>query len=300
MVDLPKLRKMKNLLLGLMALCLVETAHAQQFSFQMFFSDAIGNKDTLTLGYDVLATDTIDAAFGEVNMIGVPLDTSLDVRITNEWMYRSTLDFPGIFHTKKQITFYDCHDWSGLQTIDILTKHWPVTVSWDNTLFMDNCRNGSLFASINPGGWFDTGSPSDLWRQVLNENGSVTFTSNNNEGFSEYYSYINETGDTIPVFWQIFSDSTILYLGMNEFTADRQKAVISPNPTTDIISIRIPSQFGNAISVEIFSSTGNLVLLTTKITDINIAGFERGLYLVVVTNAIGEIISARMIKEVFK
>jgi hypothetical protein len=58
--------------------------YGQQFSFQMFFTDAAGNKDTITLGYDLAATDSIDAAFGEINILSVTRDTVFDVRISNE------------------------------------------------------------------------------------------------------------------------------------------------------------------------------------------------------------------------
>jgi hypothetical protein len=288
---------MKNILLIIMMLCLLETANSQEFSFQMFFSDAIGNKDTITLGYDALATDDIDAAFGEVNLITLPLDTTLDVRVTNEWQNRNHLGIPGTFHTKKQITFYECNPFSNLQTLDIYTKHWPVKVSWDSTLFNGFCLKGSVFTSQTPGGWWDTGCPSDLWRQELVHKGEVTFTSNFQQWFEPYFSYINDSNDTIPVFWQIFADTTILYVGANDFTTDRQQAVISPNPAMDKFTIQVPAQFGIIVSVEIFSSTGKLVLKTTKTNDINSIGFERGLYLVTVTNSLGGKLAARMIRK---
>jgi hypothetical protein len=281
---------MKNLLLIIMTLCLIDTANSQEFSFQMFFSDAIGNKDTITFGYDSSATDTIDAVFGEVDIIDVPFDTSLDVRVTNEWQNRNHLGIPGSFHTKKQIT-----PKGSINSLDIITKYWPVTASWDTALFIEYERKGSVITSLTPGGWWDTGSPSDLWRQELLRSGTVMFTSNFQHWFEPYFSYINDSNDTIPVFWQIFADTTFLYVGVNELTTDRQKAVIFPNPAMDKFNIRVPAQFGEIFSIEMFSSAGKLVLKTTKTTDINIIGFERGLYLVTATNGDGEKISARMI-----
>lgn len=261
------------------------TVYGQQFSFQMLFTDAIGNKDTITLGYDLTATDSIDASFSEVNIISVPLDTSFDVRVTNEWYRRNYFGSPGTFHTKKQITFYNCTFTPfNLQTIDIYTKHWPVTVTWNNSLFNDTCRNGSVFTSVNPGGWWDTGSPSDLWRQVLLTNDSATFTSNNSGGFNNNYGYINSAGDTIPVFWQSFADSSLLSTGINELTTNKNSITIFPNPTSDFVTVGINKSFGEINRVEFYNSFGQVVLLSKQLNNIDIAELQSGLYFIKVTN----------------
>ena len=43
-----------------------------------------------------------------------------------------------------------------------MAKQWPVTASWDATLFEALCIEGSFLTSITPNGWWDVGSPSDL------------------------------------------------------------------------------------------------------------------------------------------
>ncbi len=90
---------MKKLLTITIILCLLSAAQGQSFSFQLFFSDAQGNRDTIILGTDDLATDTIDTALGEVNIIGLPIDSGLDIRITDEWRNRNWNQIPGTFHT---------------------------------------------------------------------------------------------------------------------------------------------------------------------------------------------------------
>lgn len=86
---------MKKLLTITIILCFISAAQGQSFLFQLFFLDAQGNRDTIILGTDDLATDTIDTALGEVNIIGVPIDTGLDIRITDEWRnyYKPSLGF---------------------------------------------------------------------------------------------------------------------------------------------------------------------------------------------------------------
>src|SRR5690554_936883 len=52
-----------------------------EFEFELYFEDAAGNKDTITLGYDENATDSVDIAFGEANLAGQLWGEDLDVRI---------------------------------------------------------------------------------------------------------------------------------------------------------------------------------------------------------------------------
>ena len=95
---------------------------AQEFSFPILFSDAIGHRDTIILGYDSIATSDLDSLFDGQNIISRPWDTTLDVRITDEYYYRNYENRPGTFHTKKQIFKFLCHN--GLNdviTIDIHT-----------------------------------------------------------------------------------------------------------------------------------------------------------------------------------
>lgn len=289
---------MKKILLIIATIFTLTTAQGQQFSFQMFFSDAIGNKDTITLGYDLLATDSIDIAFGETNIISTQFGSGLDVRITNEWRNRVWFNRPGTYHTKKQIIFGDCskYAYDNVQSIDIYTKNWPVTVAWDKTLFSDSCRIGSVFTSVNPGGWWDTGSPSDLGRIALSQNKSVTFSSNTFREYNESYGYIKAT-DTIPVFWQAFADISLLYSSLSKMKKTNNELKVFPNPSKDNFSIQVPEEYGAIKSVQIFSTLGLLTMTTNKAFDIDISQLNKGLYLIVITNDIGEKRLTRIMKE---
>jgi len=95
-----------------------------------------------------------------------------------------------------------------------------------------------VFTSVHPGGWWDTRSSSDLWISELNGTNQVTFTSNYTIGqFNNNYADINNQNDTIPVFWQAFGDSSLLFLGVKEF---KQNEIISiyPNPSSNFINIK--------------------------------------------------------------
>ncbi len=51
----------------LFIISLFSICKAQEFSFQLKFIDAIGNTDSVTLGYDLTATNAIDPEFAESN-----------------------------------------------------------------------------------------------------------------------------------------------------------------------------------------------------------------------------------------
>ena len=283
-------------IIPIMLLCLI--AKGQQFSTQIFFTDSMGNRDSITVGYDSLATDSIDAIFGEVNIIEWEIREGLDVRITNEWINRTHWNSqPGTYHTKKQIYSYDCTEFfsNSYLTIDIHTDHWPVTATWDHTVFEDSCREGSFFTSITPGGWWDTESPSDLGQQILVDRDSVTFISNHMGSFNELYSY-KEGINVIPAFWLALGQKN-LFTSTHDPQQSDEGLALFPNPTSDHFSIQIPQGFGAIESVQLFSTLGNLVTSTKETQDIDISQISSGLYVVVIKNKSGRKLSARIIKN---
>lgn len=274
-------------------LLLSQIAIGQEFSFKMYFEDAIGNKDTLELGYDVNATDTIDAIFGEINIIGIPFDSVFDIRISDAYWNNNV----GTFQTKKQIVqSNNCRALSFI-TIDLKCNNWPVTATWDNSVFSDTCRNGSVFTSVHPGGWWDTGSPSDLWRAELLNTNQVTFTSNYFSGqFDEYYAYVNDQNDTIPVFWQAFGDSTILMVGMEEFITNNEINVF-PNPAINYTTIQFVNQDLKIENVQVLNINGASQPITVTGKNIDLTKVPTGLYFIQLTTSNGETITRKIIKN---
>jgi hypothetical protein len=144
-----------NRIILFLTLALAAGAHAQEeFSFQLYFEDAMGNKDTVTIGYDPAATDSIDPQFGEVNIISQPWGNSLDVRIGDktyegppwnfDWLTQNT------YLTKKQIlssvycnSFEKKSSWISIQ---FDTDYLPIRIKWNGSNFIDDCRSeSSLF-----------------------------------------------------------------------------------------------------------------------------------------------------------
>jgi hypothetical protein len=248
------------------------------------------------LGYDMTATDTLDGSFGETNIIGTPWNNGLDVRITNEWNNRFYLSSPGTWHTKKQIEKNNCGSWFTVNGIDIKTNHWPVIVTWDSALFNDICRNGSVFTGIPPGGWWDVGCPSSLYRAELFHEDAETFTTNiTSGGVNTNYAYINSSGDTISMFWQIFADSTLLTASIQEVGTEDQLKVF-PDPASDHLNIELPATFGKKYSVQLISSLGQIISTETD-AEIDLQFLPSGVYFVLVTNEKGERLRAKVLKE---
>jgi hypothetical protein len=286
---------MKQLYSLFCMLALSQFTWAQEFSFQMYFEDSAGNKDTLTIGYDVNGTDSIDAVFGESNIISTPLSQGLDVRISNEW-YNRYRSLEGTFHTKKQITQITEKHGNRI-CIDIFTQHWPVTATWDSIQFNNSARNGSLFTSINPGGWWDTGSPSDLYRADFKFTERVTFTSNHDAGyFNENYAYINNNNDTIPVFWLAFGDSAAFSTGIKR--PERQDDIkIYPNPTSNYLTIQSANPNLRIKEFRLFEPLGKEYLLELTDDQVNLNSISEGMYFLRITLQSGQIVMKKIIKK---
>ena len=269
----------KNLLFLILSFSL--GAKAQQFSFQMYFKDAIGNRDTLTLGYDTAATKIIEAAFGEVNIIGVPLDSIFEVRITDESVWGGQQQ--GTFHTKKQITYYNCDSpLYNIQSIDIKAKHWPVTATWNKAIFNDSCRDWSYFSSFIG----DLGGSSNLGMARLANKDSVIFTTNADPGWFGFFYYVNNANDTISVFLQSFADSITAIQSLNEL-AKTKGIKVFPNPSTNSISVSLDENFAASNTICLYNIYGQLVLSTSQKENIDVANLPTGLYLVRVADKYG-------------
>jgi hypothetical protein len=288
---------MKLLILFLL-ISFSSTSFCQQFSFQIFFKDAFGNKDTITLGYDEGATDSIDTAFGEVNIIQNPRDTAFDVRISNEFKNRRYYQTWGSYHTKKQIVGYDCTNFSfdRTQVIDIFAKHWPVTATWDSLLFDDHCRKGSFMTSINPGGWWDVRSQSNLYILEFSEKDSVTFTSNINPWYNESYGYIDGL-DTVSVFWQVIGSTSILEIATKEQSEQLNAINIFPNPFSN--QLTFSAQTNDEILISIYNINGQKISQEkfTNYTSIDTERFPKGIYIYKLSDSNGKTKCGKMIKQ---
>jgi hypothetical protein len=71
---------------------IMKMAATQEYSFPLYFEDAVGNKDTLNFGFDQSASFGVDENLGEANIIGQPYDSTFFVFFTDAATY-DELDF---------------------------------------------------------------------------------------------------------------------------------------------------------------------------------------------------------------
>ncbi|HRO75163.1 MAG TPA: T9SS type A sorting domain-containing protein [Crocinitomicaceae bacterium] len=237
-----------NVKLFFLGLLFVGIVSAQEeFSFQLYFEDAIGNRDTITLGYDPLATDTIDVAFGEENILNQPWsDSTLDVRITDkmptilyDWLGQET------FRTKKQIVESYCMttSWEGRRVfVDVKNAVFPITMSFDTQLYQDSCVHGSTMDVLDPELHIDPveGPPEYFFDWIFYKknwnNGHYTPYSRN---VSEYSELIYKDVDDKHIFTYLITLQDNRWVTLNSNDLPKENFQIYPNPTTDIVTIDI-------------------------------------------------------------
>jgi len=85
--------------------------------------------------------------------------------------------------------------------------------------------------------------------------------------------------------------------GNSENTKYPRSLSLSPNPTTGPIHMQFPQTFGQAKTLEIYNSLGQLLTRQTGETHLDISCYVAGLYFVIATNDKGETLSAKVVKE---
>ena len=264
--------------LGILVFLSAGLLNGQAFDFPLVFKDAAENRDTIVIGFHPDATSGIDTQFYEVNIISQPYNEGIDVRITDEHRRRYQ-DLEGTFHTKKQIVSMVGEN---AIAVDIKTSHFPVTAFWDKSLFQEDTWVGSLITRIYPGGWWDTGSPSDLGRVIFSEADSVVFTMNVfANAINENYAYVKDL-DTFAVYWIALGPKNI---GVSQQNSLRPAIRVYPNPVFDVLHVSGLDDAGE-IRVEFFTTAGQKLpnLKNTNVTTFDVSFISPGPFLAKITS----------------
>jgi len=278
---------MRNVLLLFFVIGSLNILTAQDFEFDLYFEDSKGFRDTVSIGFAEDASLQIDSIYGEVNIVGIPLNANIDVRLTN-WEEEQFKEEPVPIQTKKQV--YDVS--KEILTFEISTPNFPVRCYWNEAIFKEDDNERMIWmTSINPGGWFDTGSPSDLILLHFGEEMSPrTFSAQTVWGLNENYGYLNEQGDTISLFW----------LGMGkigtpirEIAGKNIEIDIFPNPTYDEITVQTKAKIE---SIAIFNTAGNLISQSTQNT-LSILNQPAGVYLMKIQLEDGGVLVDKILKH---
>ncbi len=136
-------------LLGFLSFWITHLLSAQnspQFSMPMWFEDAVGNKDTIIIGYDTTASNKkLNILFGE-KLIPSSFDSVFEVRARHgNHSFNAGFSKTIIESCIKHSNIY-CFASSPIEII-INAKYYPITVRWDRDKLNKNfCHNGSLLS----------------------------------------------------------------------------------------------------------------------------------------------------------
>ena len=274
-------------------ICLVSTfSFSQTFSFEMYFEDATGQKDTITFGYDATATDSIDASFQETNIITQPWSNQFEARIcVFETPYFSGEEFDTasvVGHLKKQINTEDCLDQSlYVSVIQLNNVVYPVTISWDHSLFTDQCRSNSIITDWHPGGWFDAiigNNPQ--YPTILKDLDTAFYTHTSTH-------HIDNNQDTTDVLFFALGNINQVFVGLKELEEDMS---IYPNPTTGMINLNLNGN-QHIQSVNLIDAHGHRFNTPVISNGIDLSEFSSGIYFMEVQFDSGKKGQIKVIKD---
>lgn len=269
---------MKKMVLLFSLVLTVLLSNAQEFSFNLYFEDGQGNKDTLVLGYDASATDSIDANFGEVNIISQAWDSVFEARCVNfdpDW-YTHTPNYSTTFHTKKQIIEYSyCppynsnHYYSNAIGVMVKNAKPPFVMHWDSILFQDSSIVSSGFQMYHIiCDAYPKASASD---SLVFERASGTVQN-----------YYIENNDTL--WFLAFNFASYNTTGINTITHTKNTLSVYPNPASSQLNIKVPSLYKQqTLRIIVYNSQGKEIDKSdipknTETVNLNINKLPSGIY----------------------
>lgn len=121
-----------------------------QWETKFYFEDAVGNRDTITVGYDEDANNTYNPDFGEVDIKDALWDSVFEVRAGHD----EAGIIPDVILSKRIIGrgyeksphFNDCYYGGGVIRIFTKVKYLPLTITWDSVDFSSGCHDGDFLA----------------------------------------------------------------------------------------------------------------------------------------------------------
>ena len=259
-------------------LIIFDASCQEEFSFELYFEDAVGNRDTLIVGSDEDGTQGLDTIFGEENISEIPWDSIFEVRASPVILEDDMP--PPTFQSKKQIVgkvcpilctsvFADSENSPAL-SVNLKANYYPVIVSWDKNKFNeDSCHYGSYIKCI-----FIIDIPGEHY---LREEDSMYVGESCFESSPKYYTDENDT--IINFLLEFCSERTGSVKAFNK----EKQIIMSPNPSNDFISIHLSNTLIKGVSVH--SLTGKELINSSvesfeTVEKVDISSLSPGSYIV--------------------
>lgn len=274
----------------------------QDFLTELIFEDALGNYDTLEVGYDQSATVGVDTFLGEENIIMVPRDSIFDVRSSNEPIRRNQ-GLVGTFHTKRQIIPNPCSlpnepdTLSGtVISIDVMAKYWPVKMYWNND-FLNDCVDSSWITNMLPSSWCDAICQPHIYEYMYSASGQsieIEKPSRFDESGCAYTVGLDSVAFLSVV---LFDDQAgcPVTVGLREY----KKTIynVYPNPASKIFHIKY-KHYTNESNFILYNVNGEVVLskkLTSDFSSFNLNDVSSGNYIYTINSEDGTFQKGKLI-----
>jgi hypothetical protein len=261
------------------------------FSVKIAFEDKAKHKDTITLGYDPLATSTgIDTIFGEQNTWGTPWDSLFEVRVNSGFLGKTSI-------TKKTDNSIFCYSFgtsfSSMVPFNVYFRckydNFPIKITWDYTQFSGtSCHSWSAIIPYS-----SPSEPSLFPVHRMNLPFGVFHLQTRETGLSSYDWFISTnilspsgglTSDTIYVTQIRLSSQHDLFnnvfqgVSIQDQTVSQLNSNIYPNPAQNEVNVTLPEPAWCYIT-DMSGKTVQNTYLQAGTSTIDVSVLPKGLYL---------------------
>jgi hypothetical protein len=270
-----------------------------EFSFKLYFETAGGSKDTIELGYDGSATNSVDTSFGEVEYDS---PVSIDkFRVFINAAHNQDCHGYKSFLRKQILHKNMIMDWGDIQlnfSTDGVAMLFPkdslpVTIKWDKELFNNFQHDYSAIVNrLTESTWWESVYYDDCWdddtntvvmysgtctdfKLKLKERDQVMMAS------TQEYLCLNKQ-DTFALFGIAFINNSFWERLKNESLSISSSLSIHPNPVSDICYIK--NENGKDVKkVQVYDMSGKSVLsFDGNITQFPCSTLKKGVYAVLI------------------
>lgn len=268
-----------------------------EIKFTLQCEDAIGNIDSVIVGFDSLAAPYIDSIFGEIDLTEVPFDSVFEVRGADK----------GGQEFLSKIIVHGYREWMCVgnvqhQSINIYAKHFPVKITWDSTYFQHECYDWTHFTR----NWYYLFHPSIYNGNIirLNEQSEFLVTKEyltQTETYRTSYLHSIEGGGEDSIY--------VIFIGLaGSQPTDAVEEPFGfpikafPNPAINNIRLELPEGFGEVIYRQAFDAFGQnkpiygVEKIDSSKYEIDLSNWPPGIYTVKMVNSKGKSAIALFIK----
>lgn len=275
---------MKRSLFLSIILFLSYTLTSQDFIAPLYISDTNSiNVDTVWVGYSPESTFDIDTQFGESDIFSIPLD-SFDIRLgrinlpSSLSIFVLSFDEATINQSKIDIVPKFCQEYidgyrNSYSALFIPNDLLPLDISWDSTLYHNECVNASIITDWRPDTWWDVVPPNVTF-------GSIHLRTNSNLRINAPtgLQVITNNHDTLSLLF-VFLDSSFVN-DLEETKDNKIKIKLSPNPASSYIYVEQKEAIDD-LFFKLYALDGRLVLqkrIIEDISEIDVSKIPKGVF----------------------